>query len=121
VSALSRAAGYAGFVLLGVVAGACGVVMARATVDVLGVPLPYGLVLALVVAGLLFGQGRRFLGRRGALTCVLGWIIPVGIALWPRPEGDFLVAGDWYGLGFMLVGVILIAWQLLRGDPEPRR
>jgi hypothetical protein len=121
VAALPRAAGLVAAVVLGLVAGTCGVVASRASLTVLGVRLPYGIVLALVVAALLFAQCRHLLGKGGGVAAALGWAAPVVAALWPRPEGDVVLAGDWYGLGLVAIGVFLVGWQLLRrGDRRPR-
>ncbi|MET9022136.1 hypothetical protein ABZV93_19350 [Actinopolymorpha sp. NPDC004070] len=117
MAALSRVAGLAAAAVLGLVAGTCGVAASRASLTVLGVRLPYGIVLALVVAALLFAQCRYLLGKGGGVAAALGWVAPVAAALWPRPEGDVVLAGDWYGLGFVLVGLFLVGWQVLRrGD-----
>ncbi|GAA2755684.1 DUF6113 family protein [Actinopolymorpha rutila] len=121
MTALSRAAGLVAAAVLGLVAGTCGVVVSRANLTVLGVRLPYGIVLALVVAALLFAQCRLLFGKGGGVAAALGWAVPVVAALWPRPEGDVVLAGDWYGLGFVVAGLFLVGWQVLRrGDRRAR-
>ncbi|MGW0228780.1 DUF6113 family protein [Actinopolymorpha singaporensis] len=121
MAALSRVAGLVAAAVLGLVAGTCGVVVSRVNLTVLGARLPYGIVLALVVAALLFAQCRYLLGKGGGVAAALGWAVPVAAALWPRPEGDVVLAGDWYGLGFVVAGLFLVGWQLLRrGDRRAR-
>ena len=121
MSALARACGLFALALLGVLAGAAGVVVSRMDVRVLGVPLPYGLVLAIVAAAALFAQGGRLLGAGGAFAAVLGWAVPVVAALLPRPEGDVVIGADGYGAGFVLLGVVVAAWSVARARRSHER
>ncbi|WP_020580264.1 DUF6113 family protein [Actinopolymorpha alba] len=114
MSAFLRGVGLLLLALLGILTGLAGLFVSRMNADVLGAGLPFGLVLGIAAAGMLLGQGRRLLGVPGVLAASVGWAIPVVAALWPRPEGDIVLAGDWYGLGFVLFGVIVAAWQLIR-------
>jgi hypothetical protein len=109
-----RACGIGVFVLLGALAGTAGLFVSRAGIRVLGVPLPYGLVFALVTAALLFGQARRLLGVGGAVAAATGWAVPVVVGMWPRPEGDIVVGGDGLGIGFVLLGVVAAGWNIAR-------
>jgi hypothetical protein len=81
---------------------------------VLGVPLPFGLVLAIVAATLLFWQARQLRGLAGAAAAAVGWGVPVVIGLWPRPEGDIVFAADAFGLGYICLGVVAAAWNVGR-------
>ncbi|MGH3318484.1 MAG: DUF6113 family protein [Nocardioidaceae bacterium] len=115
MSAFVRVLGLVAVGLLGAVTGVAGLFVSRMDVQVSGVPVPYGLVLAIVAATLVFRLGRSTLGPGGAVAGVVGWLVPVVAALWPRPEGDIVVGGDGFGAGFVLLGVMSAAWTLARG------
>ncbi|HEY8455010.1 MAG TPA: DUF6113 family protein [Actinopolymorphaceae bacterium] len=107
----------AGF-LLGLVAGVCGVVVSRMDVRMAGLPIPYGLVVAVAATALLFSQARRLGGVAGAGLTVAGWLVPVALALLPRPEGDVLLASDLTGLSYLLLCLLAAAWNV--GRPARR-
>ncbi len=119
MSAFVRVLGLVAVGLLGAVTGIAGLFVSRMDVRVSGVLVPYGLVLAILVATLVFRLGRSTLGPGGAVAGVVGWLIPVVAALWPRPEGDIVVGGDGFGAGFVLLGVMSAAWNLARGLRAP--
>ncbi|QIK74161.1 hypothetical protein [Nocardioides piscis] len=58
------------------------------------------------------------------LAFAAGWMAAVGLALWPRPEGDYLIAADAVGYALLIAsfGVFLVALVTLpgRGSPTPR-
>ncbi|MEQ4207890.1 DUF6113 family protein [Actinopolymorpha sp. B17G11] len=109
-----RSLGTVGLGVLGALTGVCGAVVSRMDARVLGVPLPYGLVLAIAAATLLFWQARKLRGLAGATAAALGWGVPVVIGLWPRPEGDIVFAADGFGLGYICLGVVAAAWNVGR-------
>ncbi|MGH3491431.1 MAG: DUF6113 family protein [Actinopolymorphaceae bacterium] len=106
--------GTLGVGLLGALASIAGAAVSRMDARVLGVPLPYGLVLAVVAATMLFWQSRQLRGLPGAAAAAVGWGIPVIIGLWPRPEGDVVFAADGFGLGYICLGVVAAAWNVGR-------
>jgi hypothetical protein len=125
VSRLLRVLGVVVLALAGVVAGAAGVVVSRDSAVVAGVTVPYGLVLALATALLLFMTSRREGGVPGAVAAALGWLLPVVVLMWPRPEGDVVVSADVTGLVFVVVGVAAAGWGIARArrdrDDRDRR
>lgn len=123
MSLVRRVLGVVALVLLGGCVGALGVVVSRMTVEVAAVPVPYGFVLAVAAAAALYAEGRRSLGVVGALGAVLGWSVPVAVAMVQRPEGDVVLAGDGYGVGYVVLSLVAAAWNIARGlsADGPRR
>jgi hypothetical protein len=123
VSRVRRVLGVVALVLLGGCVGTLGVVVSRVTVEVAAIPVPYGFVLAVAAAAALYAEGRRALGVVGALGAALGWSVPVVVAMGPRPEGDIVLAGDGYGIGYVVLSLLAAAWNIARGMSAhgPRR
>lgn len=92
-----------GLVLLGAYVALIGAVVHRDRVELWGVRWPWGLVLALVAtAAVALAAGR--VGRVGATWFALGWaLVVMGQSLSPR--GSYLVAADWLGWAFTLLGL----------------
>lgn len=92
-----------GLVLLGAYVALVGAVVHRHRVELLGVVWPWGLALALVATvavALAAGQ----VGRVGATWFALGWaVVVMGQSLSPR--GSYLVAADWLGWAYTLIGL----------------
>ena len=90
-------------VLLGAYVGVIGAVVHRHRTELLGVHWPWGLVLALAAtAAVALGAGR--LGRMGETWFALGWaVVILGQSL--SPTGSFLLAADWLGWAYALVGI----------------
>ena len=90
-------------VLLGAYVGVIGAVVHRHRTELLGVQWPWGLVLALAVtAAVALGAGR--LTRMGETWFALGWAVAIlGQSL--SPTGSFLLAADWLGWAYALVGI----------------
>lgn len=97
----------AGLVLLGAVAGISGAFVHGATARLGGVPLPYGLVVALlgVAAGLTVAH-LTVGGRLARAAVAVGWLLPVFALSQARSSGDLVVAGNAAGLAFALGGVV---------------
>lgn len=94
---------------VGVTAGVVGSFVHDFAVDVLGLGLPVGLVLALGLAAaayLLAGWTMR--NRLAVLAAGAGWLVPVLTLSMPRPEGDLVVAANLTGYVFLLGGSILV-------------
>lgn len=113
----------------------CVTALLSGVLEVLFVPLYVGSVLVPVVV--LFAIGGNvllpYLGRTlvptsaGTLAPFLSWLIPVlGLALFPRPEGDVLVPGgggqQWTFYGLLLGGCVagFISIVLTAGPPRQR-
>lgn len=115
MSRAQRVLGLAALIVLGGCVGVLGIVVSRMEARVGVVAVPYGFVLAVGAAAALFAEGRRALGAGGALGAALGWALPVVVAMWQRPEGDVLLAGDGYGLGYVVLGLLAAVWSIARG------
>jgi hypothetical protein len=92
-----------GLVLLGAYVALIGAVVHRHRVELLGVDWPWGLVLALgATVAVALAAGR--VGRVGATWFALGWALLVfGQSLSPR--GSYLVAADWLGWAYTMIGL----------------
>jgi hypothetical protein len=92
-----------GLVLLGAYVAVIGAVVHRHRVELWGVAWPWGLVLALVAtAAVALGAGR--IGRVGETWFALGWaVVILGQSL--SPTGSYLVAADWLGWVYSLIGM----------------
>ncbi|MGA7688974.1 MAG: hypothetical protein WCA29_07060 [Jiangellales bacterium] len=94
-----RAVGLVLLVALAAVAGAVAGFVHRATLDVLGVAVPVGMVAAL---GALTGLAllARLLGRSRTAVALVGaaFAVPVLVLSQFRPEGDLVIAEDVWGL-----------------------
>ncbi|GAB3970497.1 DUF6113 family protein [Streptomyces sparsus] len=113
---VARLAAHTGLVALGAAVGA-------AAVLVQGGWSPGGLLLALAGSAAAFCGGALLVrSRSGAVAAGSGWLLTVLLlVLFPRPEGDFLIAA---GIGsdiFLLVGVmILVVCATLAPPGQPR-
>ncbi len=100
---------------LGVVLGLASLMVHREALRVSGVPLPWGLLLGLgTTYSVVTGLSLTAAGVRGSAGCGAGWLLLVLAAQRTRPEGDFLVAGDGLGLGFVLGGMVVVAAAVVR-------
>lgn len=52
---------------------------------------------------------------------VVGWLVPVGLAVVPRPEGDYAIAGDLAGYTLLGVCVVLVILALATLPIRQRR
>ncbi len=116
---MGKVAGLVVFSAFGLAVGAAGPFIGREVLRWQGLTLPYGIVLALVATAGLFYAGRKILGPLGAVIPVLTWAVPVVAFLLPRPEGDVVLANDGYGTVFLLVGVLIAAWNFGRAITNP--
>ena len=114
MSAALRAATGLALLMLGAVTGTATVWLHR---------LPWGL--ALGVAATAVTAYALPPGWSTRLPFVAGWVAMVGWMTVPRPEGDYLVSGDWQGytlLGFgmtlLVVGVATLPRPRRRTDPS---
>lgn len=64
--------------------------------------------LALGAAGTLALGWALRPGWSTRLPYAVGWVIPLGFAMVPRSEGDYLLAGDLKGYLLIAVGMVLI-------------
>ena len=84
----------------------------RHTVDVSGIGVPWGLVLALVATAAIVLAASELV-RVGGAWLGLGWAAML-TALQLSPGGSYLVATDWLGLAFAAGSLVLIVWGALR-------
>ncbi|MDQ4007092.1 MAG: hypothetical protein M3211_03210 [Actinomycetota bacterium] len=108
--------------LLGGVVGLVALVVHRHAVWLPGGwPVPWGVALAVAtptaVAVAMRGRNPALLGF------LLGWALPVLVALGDGPGGDFLLMSDVLGWGYLVSTVLAIAVVLVvaTASPEPRR
>lgn len=97
------------YALAGAVLCLAALIVHRHVWRVLGMELPWGLVLALVAsflavraAGLLDGTAA------GAVCCAAGWTAVLLYLFGGRTEGDYLLAADGLGYGLILGGLIAV-------------
>jgi hypothetical protein len=110
----------AALVLIAVVVAVAGAFVHAATARMGPVPLPYGLVLALLgLAALLWLTHAAARTRLGTALVAAGWLLPVVVLAQGRAAGDVVIPGDPRGLAFLLGGVLLIGVAL--GVPVKRR
>ncbi|MBM7790949.1 DUF6113 family protein [Tenggerimyces flavus] len=119
VRVVGKVVGLVVFGLLGLGVGAAGPFIGREVLRWQGPSVPYGIVLALVATAGLFYTGGKLFGPLGAVIPVLTWAVPVVAFLLPRPEGDVVLANDGYGTAFLLVGVLIAAWNFGRALTNP--
>lgn len=103
-------------VLAGVLAGVLGAVAAglglfahRAMFPLGSVELPWGFVLALLCAFTLVCAAGALAGASAAACAAGGWVLCTLLALDGRPEGDYLLAADGAGQGFVWGGLATVA------------
>jgi hypothetical protein len=99
--------------LLGAYVAVLGMVVHRQRAELLGVEWPWGLALAIgvaVVAAVAAGHVRRM----GESWFMLGWVLVV-LAQAAAPGGSYLVAADWLGWTFTLLGMgclgLVVVWN----------
>ncbi len=80
------------------------------------VSLPWGLVLGVAASASIVLVGR-LLSRGLGLAAAGGWIVGTGLVLAGRPEGDYLLAQDGLGLGYLLVSVAVVISVASFGGP----
>ena len=108
--------------VLGAAMGVLALVLHRDAVWVLDLMLPWGLAAATLVSVLpslgltLAGAGPWAVGAYGA-----GWCLVVMGLLGGRREGDYLVAADLRGWGFLVVASLAVVVVTMRGVVGPAR
>ncbi|GAA2083028.1 hypothetical protein GCM10009821_25020 [Aeromicrobium halocynthiae] len=105
-------------VVLGLVVGLHGAVVHRLASPVVGVDLPWGLLLALVATGLV-AWAAAVAVPVGAAWFGLGWTLAL-VAQQGAGAGSYLVAGDALGWTFMGGGLALIVAVAARLSPQAR-
>lgn len=118
-------------VLAGVLAGVLGAVTAalglfahRVMSPLGGVAMPWGLGLSLLCAFTLVCGASALAGAPAGAFAAGGWVLCMLLALNGRPEGDYLLAADVRGQGFLWGGLATVAVAFvvgLRLEPPPGR
>jgi hypothetical protein len=107
-----------GLTLLGAYVGLIGGAVHRHSVELLGIHWPWGLVLALAVIGAVAAGAER-IARLGASWFAIGWsVVLLGQSL--SPNGSYLVAADWIGYAYSLLGLGSLAVIIVRGPRVER-
>jgi len=85
------------------------------------VDLPWGLALALVTLFAVVRAAGEVSGVHGLAASAGGWVLIALLVQSPRPEGDFLLAGDALGYGFLLGGMAVLGVAVVTGVTAERR
>lgn len=72
-----------------------------------GYLVPWGLGLGVAASVSVVVLGRA-LSRATGFAAAAGWIVGLMALLAGRPEGDYVVAGDWLGEGFLVVATLAV-------------
>jgi len=109
-----------GLVLLGAYVALIGAVVHRHQVELLGVDWPWGLALAIgATAAVAVAAGHVRRVRVGETWFALGWSLAIfGQSL--APTGSFLVANDWLGWVYSLLGMVSLGAVIVRNSRRPR-
>jgi hypothetical protein len=92
-----------GLTLLGAYVALIGAAVHRHRSEVLGVDWPWGMALALGGMAIVAFAAERIL-RLGASWFAIGWsLVLLGQSL--SPNGSYLVASDWLGYAYSLLGL----------------
>ena len=103
-----------GLALLGAYVGLVGGAVHRHSVELWGVHWPWGLVLAVAVLGAV-AAGAEHIARLGAAWLAIGWsLVLLGQSL--APNGSYLVAADWLGYAYSVLGIGALAVIIVRGS-----
>jgi hypothetical protein len=112
----------AGLTLVAVVVAVTGAFIHAAMARPAGVPMPYGLVLALLgLAAVLWLAHSGSDSRLSLIVVAAGWLLPVVALTQSRPAGDLVIPGDARGLTFLFGGVVLVGLALgipVRARPD---
>ena len=77
--------------------------------------VPAGVLLALAALGVALGLGVRLGGTVGVTAAAAGWALAVLVLLWPRREGDVVLAATAEAYTYLFCGVLLCAVGLVAG------
>jgi hypothetical protein len=99
----------------GAVTGVCGLAVHRQVWRDLPVALPWGLLLALTTTFAVVRAAGLVAATPGVAGAALGWLGSILLLQPPRPEGDFLLAGDALGYVFLLGGMAVVAAAVVTG------
>jgi hypothetical protein len=92
----------AGFVVAGLAS-----VVSRVVWRVESLVLPWGLVLA-VGGSVALVVLARAVTRSAGLAAAAGWLVGLFYVFSPRSEGDYVIAGDGLGYGFLVTSVLAV-------------
>jgi hypothetical protein len=107
---VGRVAAYVLLFVLGALFGAGGSFLQAASVDLGPVPLPVGLLAALVLCAGLFVVGAAVTRTRlGVIVPAVGWLLVVMTMTAKRPEGDVVLAQAATAYGYLFLGTLLAA------------
>ena len=105
-----------GLVLLGAYVALIGAVVHRHQVELLGIDWPWGLALAIgATVAVAMGAGHVRRVRVGEAWFALGWAVMI-LGQSMSPNGSYLVAGDWLGWVYSLVGMGSLGAVMVRNS-----
>ncbi len=81
--------------------------VSRIVWDVGPIAVPWGLVLS-VAASVSLVVLARTIGRMPGFAAAGGWLVGLFYVFSPRAEGDYVIAGDALGYGFLLLSVLAV-------------
>jgi len=113
--AVRSAGACAGGLAVGLATAVCGLVTYRHVWRDGPVPLPWGLVLALVTVAVVVRAAGLVAGPPALVGVAGGWF---GAVLWlqtPGPGGDFLLVSDALGYGYLYAGMLLVVLAVVAG------
>jgi hypothetical protein len=114
-SMVTRVAGWAIGLALGILFGALGTIVSQSTVELGTIPVPIGLIVALpAIALLLVGLRSVLRNRIGAILAAVGMVGVVFVLSQPSTGGSVLVpantAGYVWTFAPTLIAVVVLAW-----------
>ncbi len=95
--------------VLGAAASVLGLFAHRVDSPLGGVELPWGLALSLLCVFTLVCAAGALTGASSAACAAGGWVLCLLLALNGRPEGDYLLAADRIGQGYLWGGLATVA------------
>ena len=70
---------------------------------------PLGLALALLAVAAASSLGGRLAAMPGATAAAAGWVLAVLVLLWPRREGDVVLAATGAAYAYLFCGLLVCA------------
>lgn len=110
----------------GLVLGFIGAVVSTLHREILGVDVPWGLVLVVLALGCCVRGGAWLVGsRRGAAMVAVGWVLPSLAFSAVNPGGDVVLTDEprtyVYLLGGAVISMLATVWPLPAGAAEAAR
>lgn len=114
---------YVALVIMGFVVGVAGAFVQAIDTSIAGVPVPYGLVIAVGAAASAFWLARLIAprGRAGVIVASAAWLVGVLPLSTGRPEGDIILpGGDARSYAYLFLPVLIAAALATLPSPDRR-